>query len=49
MYDRCLVDLRIMLQLNFDNEYYKKLSKLNTYMLSFIFPDKYTEITYDIE
>jgi len=49
MYDRCLVDLRIMLQLKFDNEYFKKLSKLNTYMLSFIFPDKYTEITYDID
>ena len=49
MYDRCLLDLRTMLDLDSNNEYFRKMSKLNTYMLSYIYPDNYKEITYDVE
>ena len=49
MYDRCLVDLRTLLNEDSESEYFKQMSKLNTKMLSYIYPDAYKEITYDIE
>lgn len=49
MYDRCLVDLRTLLDENSDSEYFKQMSKLNTKMLSYIYPNAYKEITCDIE
>ena len=48
-YDRCLIDLRTIIGLNSNDEYFKKMSKLNTYMLSYIYPNTYKEITFDIE
>lgn len=49
LYDRCMPDLRTLLKEDSDTEYFKKMSKLNTYMLSYIYPKSYKEITYDIE
>lgn len=49
LYDRCMPDLRTLLTEDSDTEYFKKMSKLNTYMLSYIYPKSYKEITYDIE
>ena len=48
MYDRCLLDLRTIIDLDSDSEYFNKMSKLNTYMLSYIYPDNYKDITYNI-
>ena len=47
MYDRCLVDLKTILNLNSEDEYFQKMSKLNTKMLSYIYPDKYKNMTAD--
>jgi len=47
MYDRCLVDMKTILDLNSENEYFRKMSKLNTKMLSYIYPDKYKNMTAD--
>lgn len=49
LYDRCLPDLRTLLNEDSDSEYFKKMSKLNTKMLSYIYPETYKEITCDIE
>ena len=49
MYDRCLVDLRTMLRVNSDSDYFKEMSKLNTKMLSYIYPDDYQKRTYNVE
>ena len=49
MYDRCLVDLRTMIQVNSDSDYFKEMSKLNTKMLSYIYPDDYQKRTYNVE
>lgn len=47
MYDRCLVDLKTILNSNSEDEYFNKMSKLNTKMLSYIYPDKYKNMTAD--
>lgn len=49
MYDRCLVDLRTMIRVNSDSDYFKEMSKLNTKMLSYIYPDDYQKRTYNVE
>lgn len=49
MYDRCLVDLRTMTHVNSDSDYFKEMSKLNTKMLSYIYPDDYQKRTYNVE
>ena len=49
MYDRCLVDLRTITQVNSDSDYFKEMSKLNTKMLSYIYPDDYQKRTYNVE
>lgn len=50
MYTRAMVDLEALLHNHSSNdEGFNEMSKLNTYMLSFIYPDKYKEITYHIE
>ncbi len=50
MYKRSMVDLEAVLHNHSSNdEGFKKMSRLNTYMLSFIYPDKYKELTYHVE
>ena len=49
MYDRCLIDLRTMIRVNSDSDYFKEMSKLNTKMLSYIYPDDYQKRTYNVE
>ena len=49
LYERSQIDFNSILDLNSDDEYYRKMSKINTYMLSYIYPETYKEITYDIE
>ena len=50
MYGRAMVDLEAMLHNHSsNNEGFNEMSKLNTYMLSFIYPTKYKEMTYHIE
>lgn len=49
MYDRCLVDLRTMIHCNYESNYFKEMSKLNTYMLSYIYPDDYEKRTFNLE
>ena len=49
LYSRCECILRYMLQVDSDDETYKQMSELNTYMLSYIYPDTYKDITYDVE
>ena len=49
MYDRCLVDLRTLLRVNSDSDYFKEMSKLNTKMLSYIYPDDYQKRTFNLE
>ena len=49
IYERCQVDLETILSLNSNSEYFRKMSKLNTYMLSYIYPNDYKDITYDVE
>ena len=50
MYTRSMVDLEAMLHNHSSNdEGFNEMSRLNTYMLSFIFPQKYKEMTFHIE
>ena len=49
MYDRCLVDLRTMTMVDSDSDYFKEMSKLNTKMLSYIYPDDYEKRTFNLE
>lgn len=50
MYKRSMVDLEAVLHNHSSNdEGFKEMSRLNTYMLSFIYPDKYKELTYHVE
>lgn len=49
IYERCQIDLETILSLNSNSEYFRKMSKLNTYMLSYIYPNDYKDITYDVE
>ena len=49
IYERCLYDMESIVNGSSDDEYFRKMSKLNTYMLKYIYPDKYKDITYDVE
>lgn len=50
MYTRSMVDLEAMLHNHSSNdEGFNEMSRLNTYMLSFIYPEKYKEMTFHIE
>lgn len=50
MYGRAMVDLEAMLHNHSsNNEGFNEMSKLNTYMLSFIYPNTYKEMTYHVE
>ena len=49
MYDRCLIDLRTMLNIDSNSDYFKEMSKLNTKMLSYIYPDDYEKRTFNLE
>lgn len=50
MYMRSMVDLEAMLHNHSSNdEGFNEMSKLNTYMLSFLYPQKYKEMTFHIE
>ena len=50
MYTRSMVDLEAMLHNHSSNdEGFNEMSRLNTYMLSFIYPNKYKEMTFHIE
>lgn len=50
MYTRSMVDLEAMLHnKSSNNEGFNEMSRLNTYMLSFIYPNKYKEMTFHIE
>lgn len=50
MYMRSMVDLEAMLHNHSSNdEGFNEMSKLNTFMLSFLYPQKYKEMTFHIE
>lgn len=50
MYTRSMIDLEaLMANKSSECEGFDEMSKLNTYMLSFIYPDTYKNITYNIE
>ena len=50
MYGRAMVDLEAMLHNHSSNDAgFNEMSKLNTYMLSFLYPNDYKNITYNIE
>ena len=50
MYTRSMVDLEAMLHNHSSNdEGFNEMSRLNTYMLSFIYPNNYKEMTFHIE
>lgn len=50
MYTRSMVDLEAMLHNHSSNdEGFNEMSRLNTYMLSFIYPNTYKDITFHIE
>lgn len=50
MYTRSMIDLEAILSnKSSECEGFDEMSKLNTYMLSFIFPNTYQQITYNIE
>ena len=50
MYTRAMVDLEALLHNHSSNdEGFNEMSKLNTYMLSFIYPNNYKQMTYHIE
>ena len=50
MYTRSMVDLEAMLHNHSSNdEGFNEMSRLNTYMLSFIYPNSYKEMTFHIE
>lgn len=50
MYGRAMVDLEALLHNHSSkDEGFNEMSRLNTYMLSFLYPDKYQEMTYNID
>ena len=50
MYTRSMIDLEaIMNNKSSECEGFDEMSKLNTYMLKFIYPDKWKDITYNVE
>ena len=50
MYGRAMVDLEAMLHNHSSrDDGFNEMSRLNTYMLSFIYPNTYREMTFHIE
>ena len=50
MYGRAMVDLTALLDgHSSNNPGFNQMSKLNTYMLQYIYPDTYKDITYNVE
>lgn len=50
MYGRAMVDLEALLHNHSSNDAgFNEMSRLNTYMLSFIYPNNYKELTYNID
>lgn len=50
MYGRAMVDLEALLHNHSSKDPgFNEMSKLNTYMLSFLYPNQYKELTYNIE
>lgn len=49
IYNRCIIDLRTMIELDSNSDIFNKMSEINTYMLSQIFPDVYKDITYNVK
>lgn len=50
MYKRSMIDLEAILHNHSSNdEGFNEMSRLNTYMLSFLYPEQYKELTYHIE
>ena len=50
MYNRAMIDLSIVLEnKTSDDPGFNEMSRLNTYMLSYIIPDEYKFVTYNIE
>lgn len=50
MYKRSMIDLEAILHNHSSNdEGFNAMSRLNTYMLSYLYPDQYKELTYHIE
>lgn len=50
MYGRAMVDLEALLHNHSSNDDgFNEMSKLNTYMLSYLYPNQYKEFTYNIE
>lgn len=49
IYQRALIDIKTILNLDSDSLYYREMSKLNTKLLSIIYPDRYEKFTYDVE
>lgn len=50
MYGRAMVDLEALLHNHSSNDAgFNEMSYLNTYMLSFLYPNKYKEMTYHVE
>lgn len=50
MYGRAMVDLEALLHNHSSNDAgFNEMSKLNTYMLSFLYPNQYKEFTYNID
>lgn len=50
MYTRSMIDLKaIMNNKSSECEGFDEMSKLNTYMLKFIYPDKWKDLTYNVE
>ena len=50
MYKRSMIDLEAILHNHSSNdEGFNEMSRLNTYMLSYLYPNQYKELTYHIE
>ena len=50
MYIRAMIDLKFSLNNKTSNDpMFNELSKLNTYMLSYLMPNKYKQLTYNIQ
>jgi hypothetical protein len=50
MYGRSMVDLEAMLHNHSSNDAgFNEMSRLNTIMLSYLYPDQYKEMTYNID
>lgn len=50
MYTRSMIDLEIIMNnKSSECEGFDEMSKLNTYMLKFIYPDKWKDLTYNVE